>query len=482
MRFLDPTRTPTLSPRGEDGAIAPTRAAPSGAPRPGERRGSLARATPPRLPALGGALARVVLLGLLPIPSPPALRADEPRNVILMVGDGMGLNQLASAYYLKGSLAVSRMRTVGLSRTHSLRNFVTDSSAGATALASGYVIVNGEVGVGPSGAPIKLIVQYAEEEGRWTGLASTSRITHATPASMVCHVKSRESELEIAEQIAASNVDVILGGGWDQFLPQRSKSIGFEEEPLVEGGALANRGFLTSVARSAGSVALAAEAPLLWNGSPYGVRTDGKDLVADMQKRGYTFVRTAPELALIAEGPPRRVLGLFHSGGLPRASEGRSPSLPALSLAALRILSQAPDGFFLMIEGSQIDWGGHANDFEYMQGEAADFDDAIGAVIGFLEETGLADETLLVVTADHETGGLALNSSSALPLGFEPKWTTDYHTGAPVPVFAIGPGQERFAGFTSHPAVGRALIESVVRRKVEFAYPIDGGYPGLRSF
>ena len=151
-----------------------------------------------------------------------------------------------------------------------------------------------------------------------------------------------------------------------------------------------------------------------------------------------------------------------------------------MSLAALKLLSQSPNGFFLMIEGSQIDWGGHANDFDYAVTEAADFDDTVGVVRRFLADQGIADETLIVVTADHETGGLTLNASSRSG-ALEPKWTTGYHTGIPVPVFTAGPGSRGVAGIQSHVNIGRYLIESVVGQKIVFPYPRNDRSPAASA-
>jgi alkaline phosphatase len=396
---------------------------------------------------------------------PPA----APRNVILMIGDGMGLAQIAVARYQKGRLALEDMKCAGFSYTHSLRNFVTDSSAGATALGTGYLIANGQVGVHPDGTRIKTVLEYAEERGLWTAMVVTCRVTHATPASLATHVDSRNSEDDIAVQLAESRVEVILGGGWDKFLPVRSTRIHWDRSgPDGRGGSfLASGKELLSP-----KTALLAEKPLLWDAKPYGTRTDRRNLVGEMERRGYRFVRTSSELALASSGPPGKLLGLFHSGPMPKASEGRNPSLPAMSLAALKILSQSPQGFFLMIEGSQIDWGGHANDFDYVVNEAADFDNAVETVQRFLRDSGLERETLVLVTADHETGGLTLNVDSNLSMGVDPKWTTKSHTGIPVPVFSSGPCAELFSGIQTHEAIGRKVVECVAGRKLVFTYPL----------
>lgn len=399
--------------------------------------------------------------------APSAPPAASPKNIILMIGDGMGLAQISVARYQKGRLALEDMKCAGFSYTHSLRNFVTDSSAGATALGGGYLIVNGQVGVHQDGSRIKSVIEYAEERGLWTGAVVTCRVTHATPASMATHVDSRNSEDDIAAQLAESRMEVILGGGWDKFLPVRSQKINWD------GFGGSGRSLLVSGKDLLGSKStLLAEKPLLSDGKPYGTRTDKRNLVSEMEHRGYRFVRTSAELSLASSGPPTKLLGLFHSGPMPKAAEGRNPSLPAMSLAALRILSQSPKGFFLMIEGSQIDWGGHANDFDYVVNEATDFDNSVETVQRFLKDSGLDRDTLVLVTADHETGGLTLNVDSNLAMGVDPKWTTKSHTGIPVPVFSSGPCAELFSGIQTHEAIGRKLIESVAGHKLVFTYPL----------
>jgi alkaline phosphatase len=388
-----------------------------------------------------------------------------------MIGDGMGLAQISSARYKKGRLALEDMEFTGFSYTSSLEDFVTDSSAGATALASGYLILNGWVGVHPDGTPTKTVLEYAEEKGMWTGLVVTCGVTHATPASMATHVKSRGSEEDIALQLSQCDIEVILGGGWEKFLPVRSTKIDggtlVESPVFISGRDLLERSLLT--ADKVGS-----------DGKPYGVRKDKRNLIDEMEGRGYRFIRSAAELVLVSSGAPEKVIGLFNPGAMPKASEGRTPSLPAMSLAALKLLSQSPKGFFLMIEGSQIDWGGHANDYEYAVNEAADFDDAVATVQRFLKDSGLDRETLVVVTADHETGGLALGPDGNLRLGTAPFWTTKGHTGIPVPVFACGPGARGFGGIQTHDGIGRKLISHVCEGKATFAYPSGKHTPGAK--
>jgi alkaline phosphatase len=304
---------------------------------------------------------------------------------------------------------------------------------------------------------------------------------------MVAHVKSRGSEMDIALQIAESDVEVILGGGWDYFLPLRTRNI---DEPFRGGRGPdtaslgGGKAFLASGRDllAGERETLIAENPRLGaDGKPYGRRKDKRNLVDEMEKRGYRFVRTASELYLATVSAPEKVLGLFHSGAMPKASEGRTPSLSAMSLAALRVLARSPRGFFLMIEGSQVDWGGHANDFDYAVQEAADFDDALAAVQRFLKDEGIMDETLVVVTADHETGGLSLPAHPLLSRAFEPKWTTKSHTGIPVPVFACGPDAASFGGIQTHELLGRKLVERVAGRKIVFSYPETRRTPQPRA-
>jgi alkaline phosphatase len=400
-----------------------------------------------------------------------------------MIGDGMGLAQISAARFKKGRLALEDMEFTGFSYTHSLEDFVTDSSASATALASGYRILNGWVSLHPDGTPTKTVLEYGEEKGMWTGLVATSTITHATPACMAAHVQSRGSEDDIAVQFSQCDIEVILGGGWDRFLPVRSTRIGEEaplEPPIFAAGSRGSAAVLASGRGFLERSVLTADRHIGADGKAYGGRKDGRNLIAEMEKRGYRFVRSAAELSLASSGAPAKLIGLFSSGAMPKVSEGRSPSLPAMSLAALRILSQSPRGFFLMIEGSQIDWGGHGNDYEYAVNEAADFDDAVAAVQRFLKDSGLEDDTLVVVTADHETGGLALGADGQLRLGTAPQWTTKGHTGIPVPVFACGPGARAFGGIQTHDGIGRKLIAHVCEGKATFAYPGGKHTPGAK--
>lgn len=348
--------------------------------------------------------------------SPPSAK-----NVILIVGDGTGLAYWSAAKFATDSLAVATMPVIGLVDTRSSDHYVTDSAAGATVYATGARTYNGAIGVGPackerfaadsvavmrdpaSCAPLETVVEVAERQGMSTGLVATSAITHATPASFAAHVPYRRMQPEIAAQLAASGVDVMLGGG---------------------------RGF--------------------FDGS---LRPDSADLLAPLCREAACPASAAELAALRPDGG--RLVGLF-ARNQPGAAPSRSPSLPEMTRAALAWLAPDPQGFFLLVEGSQPDWRGHENaSLDSLTAEVLDLDRAVGVALEFARQN---PETLVVVTADHETGGLALHEEEgALRAGY----TTDYHTGEMVPLFAFGPGAQRFGRVLENAEVGKLLLEAV---------------------
>lgn len=331
-----------------------------------------------------------------------------PENIILLIGDGMGASQLTSAKYAKGALEVERCPAGGLITTHSIDSMVTDSAASGTAMATGHKTTNGTIAQTPEGAPLKTALEIAEERGKATGLVCTSAITHATPASFAAHVPQRKMQPAIAEQMASKEIEVLFGGGRAFFIPQS------------EDGSL---------------------------------RTDDKNLLDVLATRMKVITTTEEFNALQT---PERVAGFFADDGLPRFSEGRI-GLPAMTGKAIRILKRNKKGFFLMVEGSQIDWGGHANDAEYIMAETIDFDDAVGVALDFAEQDG---NTLVIITADHETGGFAvLDGSVEARTITQTAFTADYHSAAMVPVFAYGPGSEAFGGIHDNTDVGRLIIQ-----------------------
>jgi len=352
----------------------------------------------------GFLLVAVLLLGTIPT---YAAASDVPKNIILFIGDGMGVSHITAAKIVNGHLNMERFRVVGLLTTHSQTDLVTDSAAAGTALATGFKTFKGAISVSQDKKPLKTAVEYAEEMHKSTGLVVSCSITHATPAAFVAHVDSRKKNTLIAEQIAESGVDVLFGGGLGFFLPEST----------------------------AGSR-----------------RNDEKNLLAELKNR-MPVVQSENEFQTL--GKVDSAAGLFAMVHPPKATE-RKPSLCELTRKAIDILSGNENGFFLMVEGSQIDWAGHQNNPEFIISETIDFDNAVGIGLDFAKKD---PQTLVIVTADHETGGFALHDGSINDRKVsESGFTSDYHTGAMVPVFAQGPGSAAFAGIGDNTGVGRTII------------------------
>jgi alkaline phosphatase len=343
-----------------------------------------------------------------------SVTAAPPSNglgIVLLIGDGMGTGSLAAARLRAGMLAMEWLPVRGELLTASTSDPITDSGAAATALATGVRTYNYAIGVGPDGTRLETVLEAAEQKGMSTGLVATSSITHATPAAFAAHVANRAEQYEIARQMAVSSgVDVLLGGGRQFFLP--------------------------------------------------GSRPDGADLLAPLRARGCTYVEAEAALVASASSGTSCVVGLFAPDHMPKVTEDRAPALVEMATAALTILQRDPDGFFLMIEGSQIDFAGHANDGEYNVAETLDFDATVSAVLRVLKDR---PNTLVVVTADHETGGLtAAPGATSGSIVF--RWTTTGHTDAPVPLFARGLKAQDLAGTHAIDRVGKLLLQ-LVREK-----------------
>ena len=333
-----------------------------------------------------------------------------PRNIIIMIGDGMGVSQVTAGRTLKGALALDKFKTLGLLLTHAAgKDYITDSAAGATALATGVKTYNGAIGVDPDTAAVENVLERAKKRGKKTGVVVACSITHATPACFVAHVPLRRMELEIAEQISQGSTDVFLGGGWGWFLPE---SLG-------------------------------------------GRRKDRRNLIEDMEKRGYAYVANEAQFCTLNPNVPGKVLGLFAENQVDSA-QARKPSLREMTALALKSLSRSDSGFVLMVEGSQIDWASHDHNSDQIMVEMADFDDTIDEVVDFAKRD---KRTLVIVTADHETGGYSLVGGSLESGTVTGKFTTGGHTAAMVPLFALGPGSARFAGIQQNSHVGALLLE-----------------------
>lgn len=318
----------------------------------------------------------------------PAARGAEKRikNIIFLVGDGMGTAQIyAGLTANRGPLNLEKCTHVGLSKTNSSDRYITDSAAGATAFSCGVKTKNNAVGVDSLGRPVRTILEIAEDHGLATGLVATTYITDATPAAFIAHQPKRSMGEEIAADFLKTDIDLFIGAGLEHFRK----------------------------------------------------RKDGRDLTVELQKKGYQVLQDIQAIEKVKKG---KVAGFVSDA---RWSRGRGDQLQRSASTAIRILNQNEKGFFLMIEGSQIDDGGHANNTNQIIEEMLDFDNVIGDVIEFAKKDG---ETLVVITADHETGGFTIVDGSLKTGRVEGRFSTEGHTSVMVPVFAYGPGAELFSG------------------------------------
>lgn len=332
---------------------------------------------------------------------------STPKNVILLIGDGMGVNYVSVSVLNMENDPFKKFNAIGLSITCAADKLITDSAAGGTALACGYKTYNGAIAVDMNKKPLQTIIQYLQTNDYATGIVSTSQVTHATPASFVSHVKSRNMENEIAEQIATSNVDVVIGGGTNFFLPDG-------------------------------------------NG---GDRKDGKNLVNEMTAKGYQYIDDPQALSNYSGS--KKLLALFDKKGLVQGRK-RDYTLGDMTNAALKRLSKNENGFFLMVEGSQIDWSGHDNNQKYSKSEMRDFNSAINAALDFAEKDG---NTLVLVTADHETGGMSITDGEVDRSSLKLEYVSTNHTANMVGIFSYGPGSEKFTGIMENNMIGRHLFE-----------------------
>ncbi|TLP71227.1 alkaline phosphatase [Maribacter sp. ACAM166] len=346
-------------------------------------------------------------------------KEQEPpkaKNVILLVGDGTGLSQISSAFYFKKTRPnYARFKHIGLISTSSSREDITDSAAGATAFASGVKTYNGAIGVADDSTEVKNLVEIVSLKHIKTGVISTSSIQHATPASFYAHTINRRLYEDIAADMVVSDIDFFAGGGTKFF----------------------NK------------------------------RKDEKDLIEELKTNRFGIDTTdLGDFAGIKQYS--KMAYLLAEDEMKPMSKGRGNFLPKATELGIQFLSKDIDNsnFFIMIEGSQIDWGGHDNDADYLISELIDFDDAIGKALDFAEKDG---NTLVIVTADHETGGFTL--SSTLKKTEDGKSYSDYneitgtfstngHSATLIPVFAYGPGAESFSGIYENIEIFHKILEA----------------------
>lgn len=306
---------------------------------------------------------------------------DAPKYVFYFIGDGLGAAQRQIAEFYKqevtgdksAKLLMDTLPVAGINTTYSSDSLVTDSAAAGTALATGYKTNNGVIAEKPDGTQVKTLIEAAEEKGIATGIITTTRLTHATPAVFASHNEDRDNENEIAADYLDSGVEFFAGGGNRHFVPQNWK----------------------------------------WGKSK---REDDRNLLDEFGKEGYTVFESADSSDDFRKYQPKagdKVIATFASSHLPyeidRVKTNSTPSLAEITQKGIDLLSKYNNGFFLMVEGGRIDHACHANDAAGSIHDTLEFDEALSKAMDFYKAH--PEETLIVVVGDHETGGMGLGFS-----------------------------------------------------------------------
>ncbi len=293
--------------------------------------------------------------------------AGQAKNIILMIGDGMGpahihITWLYATRQLGKNFVMTEVMDNGQTAymvNDTADSTVTESAAAATQMATGVKVLAKSIGIGPDGKILKTVLEMAKEKGKATGLVTTSRITDATPAAFAAHVGHRSDEITIADQLAKSDAKILFGGGKDFFIPEQEK----------------------------------------------GKRKDGRNLLNEAKQNGYAVVETAEEMERV-QG--EKILGVFNQGNMTFEIDRRDttePSLAEMTAKAIGVLSKIEQGFFLMVEGGRIDHAAHHYDVGSVIFDTLAFDEAVKVAYDFQKANS---DTLLIITADHETGGLVV--------------------------------------------------------------------------
>lgn len=339
--------------------------------------------------------------------------APRPKNIILLIGDGMALAQVSAHMYWQGvgNTVFEQFPVIGFHKSYSCDDLVTDSAAGATAFSCGEKTTNGAVGVlPPDNHPCTTILEDLNRRGYATGMVVACTATHATPASFIAHRELRAFTEEIALDYLKTNIDCFIGGG-----------------------------------------------EALFNHRP-----DKLNLEDSLRQRGYVLRRGTMFRNLPLDGSAP-FMQFTHEREPPTASGGRKYMPKATEIACNFLQKRSPKGFFLMVEGSQIDWAGHANDQSWLRAEMLDFDKTIRKALDFAASNG---ETLVIVTGDHECGGLGLLKTNNRRQ-FETKFSTHLHTGAMVPVYAYGPQDQLFTGVYENTALYHKIRQALGMEMLE---------------
>ena len=355
---------------------------------------------------------------------------EKAKNIILLIADGMSLSQITAYRMMKGSLneriSMDNFPYSGIVLTHSYNAAVTDSASSATAYSTGFKTNNGVLGLDKDLNVLENLTETIDKFGFVSSLISTSEVTHATPAAFASHVDLRWKTDIISSQMMNSKVATILGGGRYFFIPEE------------EGGK----------------------------------REDGRNLLNEINQ-SHILLTQKNDLSNISGSLNKQVLGLFADEHLrdedKKDNHKLEPSLAEMleySVSRSNLLiDQGCAGFFVMAEGSQVDWAGHSNDFDYLIREMEDFDEAVDLALEIAKER---KDTLVVVTSDHEVGGLLIepsnpidNSLDEVKFSFNTAVGGGTHTGVPVPVYAYGPGSENFTGTLDNTDIYYAMLAAL---------------------
>ena len=332
------------------------------------------------------------------------------KNVILLIGDGCSWPQLYAGYTSNhGNLNIFKIKNIGVSKTSSFDNYITDSAPGATSISSGIKTNNRFVGVDHTGKAVPLLPMFLAKKKIKTGLVTCGDITDATPADFYAHQKDRDSSIAIFRDLKNSSIQILMGSGNEALtnvkLLNTKKSAFLNEENYKE------------------------------IGSQYSI-TNSIDSIKDGLSKKWVVIEKNAGLSIM---------------------NGRGDWLKNAALKAISQLSKNKNGFFIMIEAAQIDYGGHANNLPYVVNEVIDFDKVVGEALEFADSNG---ETLVIVTADHETGGLTLLDGDYKKGYVSGKFSTIDHTALPVPVFAYGPMSKTFVGIYENTELFKKILSA----------------------
>jgi len=335
------------------------------------------------------------------------------KNIILLIGDGTSLAQLYAGYTAnRGALNLFQLKNIGLSKTSSHDNYITDSAPGSTAISSGIKTNNRFVGVDHTGKSVPLIPELIARKRIKTGLITCGDIADATPADFYAHQSSRDDATAILKDLLKSPVDVLMGSGDES---------------------LNNVGILKESDKA----------------------KIGENIVSELSTR-YKIVSS---LDSVREKQNNKWIVIEKRAGLSML-DGRGDWLQQALAKTIKVFSKRKEGFFLMAEGAQVDYGGHDNNIAYVSTEVMDFDETIGDALRFADKDG---ETLVIVTADHETGGLTLLDGDYTKGYVSGQFSTNDHTALPVQVFAYGPQSFRFRGVYENTALFKKILDSFGR-------------------